>query len=112
MPRRHYAPVLLILLLSACAPPGSDSGRAAAYRCTNGGIISARYDPGGAEAVLFLPDRTVTLPRAPSASGTRYSDGTFTLWESKGEARVEFGQTALYEGCKAVRFGPGNTPRF
>lgn len=105
MPRRLSVPLLLLLSLSACALPQGEDVRAVAYRCTNGGIISARYDLTGGTAVLFLPDRNLTLPRAPSASGARYSDGTFTLWEAGGEARVEFGQTALYEGCKPVRFG-------
>jgi membrane-bound inhibitor of C-type lysozyme len=112
MRRRLCVPVLLSLLLCACAPLRNEDARATAYRCSNGGIISARYLPDGGSAVLFLPDRTLTLPRAPSGSGTRYSDGTFTLLSVGEEARVEFGQTALYEGCRAVRFGPENTPQF
>lgn len=97
--------LFLCIILSACAPPRSEEIRAVAYRCSNGGVISARYDLAGETATLFLPDRTMTLPRAPAATGTRYSDGTFTLWESGSDAGVEFGQTALYDGCKPVRFG-------
>jgi hypothetical protein len=45
----------------------------------------ARVERGGARWIL---------PLRPSASGTRYSDGTVTFWEHQGEARLELpGQT-------------------
>lgn len=104
MPRRHCIPFLIALALCACAPRPGEDVRAVAYRCDSGGVFSVRYDLRAGTAVLFIPNQTVTLRQAPAASGTRYSDGTFTLWTKGPEARVEFGQTPLYEGCRPVRF--------
>lgn len=106
MPRR-ISPFLLAFALCACVPPSQEDVRAKAYRCDSGGVFSVRYEPGTGTALLFTPTQTATLREVPGTSGTRYSDGTYTLWTVGTDARVEFGQTALYQGCRPVRFEGG-----
>lgn len=49
--------------------------------------VSAVVEPG--QAVLSLPGRALTLPRAISASGARYNEGSTTFWNRGREATFE-----------------------
>ena len=50
-------------------------------------VVVSYRDP---DAVwLFLPERTVKLPRVRSASGAKYSDGKTVFWTQGQEARIE-----------------------
>lgn len=71
------------------------------FTCDDNYEFVARAD--GEEAWVFRPGGTVRLPRLPSASGSKYSDGSATLW-TKGQ------QAFLEEGGKTHR-GCRNDPR-
>ena len=63
-----------------------------AYTCGSDTRVVANFrDPG--LVWLFLPERTVSLPRLRSASGARYGDGSTTFWIKGREARLETGET-------------------
>jgi putative lipoprotein len=49
-------------------------------------------------ALVSTGDTLLALPIAVSASGARYSDGTYTFWEHQGTALFELADTA-YQGC-------------
>ena len=56
-------------------------------------------------AHVTLPDTVLHLPLALSASGARYSDGRYTLWEHQGTARLELpGDT--FRSCVPVPSPP------
>jgi membrane-bound inhibitor of C-type lysozyme len=70
----------------------------ATFLCPDGETIEAEF-VGTDEVVVVLPGQeAMTLPRAESASGARYSDGTTTLWNKGDEVMVEVdGETVLSE---------------
>lgn len=57
------------------------------YECPDDFSFVARIETG--KAWLFLPGNTIDLPQVPSASGTRYSNGSDTFWSKGDEALIE-----------------------
>lgn len=87
------------LLVAGCVLPPSHEY---AHTCPDGYAFNIRYsgadDPGD---VAFLEDASgqTKLPRAPAASGARYSNGA-TVFRSKGdEAMILDGDTVRHQGC-------------
>jgi membrane-bound inhibitor of C-type lysozyme len=109
------APVCLCLLLSGCGgvslnpfakdntqgqsvtPPNSTE-----YQCNGNKHFYVRYLDNGNAAWLIYPDREVSLAKASSASGTRYSNGVAVLDVNNGEAALTDGPAISFTGCKAV----------
>lgn len=57
------------------------------------------YDLKADWALLWLDDGSFfRLPRALSASGARYSDGTHTFWEHQGSGVVDMDGQVIFEG--------------
>jgi membrane-bound inhibitor of C-type lysozyme len=84
----------LALLLPACSlpygePPVSVDGAEVArvYECRDDYAFLVRLE--GDVARLFLPDRTLSLPRQQMASGTKYGRGDVALSLWKDEAMLE-----------------------
>lgn len=90
--------------LAGCAEDGSERlaarGDSASgsgfYQCSQEHFV-ARFDEDS--ALLTLPDRTVRLPRAIAASGSKYSDGDLTLW-SRGETATLTGTDRATAHCR------------
>ncbi len=60
------------------------------YQCPVGISLTATFAGGKSPSVRVEIEGTVwTLPRVPSASGTKYSDGTVTFWIKGESARFE-----------------------
>lgn len=97
-PSRHGLIVLALLTLGACAGQESAPEAAATFDCGDFRFtVAYRAD----SAIVTLPDTTLRLPRAISASGARYSDEISTFWEHQGAALVEFAD-ASYTDCPLV----------
>ncbi len=60
-----------------------------AYRCEEAGYVVANHPPGGDSLWLFLPDTTVSLALTTTASGARYTVGSFVWWTKGNEAILE-----------------------
>lgn len=73
----------------------------ATFVCPDGTRIDTVFDNSADTVTFTLPDETITLPRAVSGSGARYSDGTTTFWNNGNEALVEVNGETIYEGCVA-----------
>ena len=73
----------------------------ATFVCPDGTNIPVVFNNVADEAEVTLPDGVVTLPRAISGSGARYSDGTTTLWNKGNEVLVEVNGATIYEHCVA-----------
>lgn len=58
----------------------------AAFKCTDGTAFTARYADNSVR--LYLPGKTVKLPRTRSASGARYADGKTIYWTKGDEAML------------------------
>ena len=74
---------------AVAGPDAEDAGRVLVYDC--GGLsFTVRLEAKDAEeAELLLPDRSLVLSRAPSASGARYSGDGTVFWDRGDEARLE-----------------------
>lgn len=71
------------------------------YQCQDGTTFSARFS--ATEAVADLPDQpNLALPQVESGSGTKYSDGTTTLWTKGEETFVEVDGDMLFVDCVAI----------
>jgi membrane-bound inhibitor of C-type lysozyme len=66
------------------------------FDCEDGYVFTVHFR--GNDAVVVLPDQTVTLPRAISGSGARYSNGEITFWTKGDSARLEIGGDT-HEAC-------------
>ncbi|MCC6532976.1 MAG: MliC family protein [Burkholderiales bacterium] len=85
------------LSVAAC---GHVDGRSAfIWHCAGGATFSVRFDGQGA-AVVAVGDQLRVLPRAPAASGARYSDGTMQLWEHQGEATLSGTAHGTLRNCR------------
>jgi uncharacterized membrane protein/membrane-bound inhibitor of C-type lysozyme len=67
------------------------------YECPDDYSFVARTETG--KVWLFLPGKTIDLPRVPSASGTKYSSGSNIFWSRAGEALIETGDEK-HAGCR------------
>jgi len=98
----------LLFFLSSCAAPppeevaavdaeslqrGADA-KTFVYECGGDYSFVARIE--GEKAWLFLLGRTVPLPKVPSGSGAKYSNGQITLWSKGEEALMLFGERERY----------------
>lgn len=102
------ARVLTMMLALALASAGCETmedilrpTEPTAFRCGSGHAFSARISEDEARATFAGDASATTLPRVPSASGEKYSDGRTTLWIKGGEAYVERDGKPLHFGCRA-----------
>jgi membrane-bound inhibitor of C-type lysozyme len=85
----------IVALTASCSQQAAPS-RPQAWYCAGGYQFVA--EAGKDQARVTLPDKTVTLAAAPSASGAKYSDGQVTFWNKGSEAMLEMGSES-YRGC-------------
>jgi membrane-bound inhibitor of C-type lysozyme len=87
----------IALLATGCAAHTASPGDLHVQYDCGGFRFSAHY--GREFANITLPDgRAFHLRQAPAASGTRYTDGTNTLLEQGGAARLELAD-AVHTQC-------------
>ncbi len=74
-----------------------------AYNCLINGYVVTDFRKSTDGMWLFLPGKTVLLPAARSASGSRYSNGELSFWNKGSEAILETpeGQDHCVENRKA-----------
>lgn len=105
-----------VLLLAGCAstepnPKGNDNrseGAAtgeqhrvlkATYISDVGARMTAFFDTQAQTVTVTLPDgRRVSLPRAMSGSGARYSNDRETFWEHQGVGSFWIGEKLVFQG--------------
>lgn len=102
--------LLPALLSTACArspraPQGPAPTRDFVFVCADGTRAVIRYpaDDDAATARLSFADRRIALERARSASGARYTAGTFTWWEKGGVAFMEEDGTVIHDDCRVLQ---------
>jgi membrane-bound inhibitor of C-type lysozyme/uncharacterized membrane protein len=78
-------------------PPTETQARTFVYECPDDFSFVARTETG--KIWLFLPGNTIDLPQVPSASGTKYSNGSDTFWSKADEALIETGDYR-HAGCR------------
>ena len=106
----------LSLSLSACtqaptrpahdAPAAPSLPGATLYECTGGTAperIEARYDAANETVTVLFDGSTYLLPRMPSGSGERYSNGSMTWWAKGNEALWQMDENLLLRDCQQMR---------
>ncbi len=73
---------------------------ATAYACDGGKRLVVRYLPGDSSVMIVFPEREFRLDSAPSASGTRYTNGNDTLHSKGDEAMYEEAGKTTYSNCR------------
>lgn len=107
----RFCLISMLLVLNACTEtvPNLNSGRVITstpeqleksktfvYECPDNYSFVSNIE--GQMAWLFLADKTISLPRIPSASGEKYSNGQSTFWNKGEQARLELG-SKVYKNC-------------
>lgn len=83
--------------------PGSVS-----YSCRDGRRFQVRYYTNQAE--LYLDGTTYYLSQVPTASGTRYTDGSIVLNTQGNQASIDINGFAVYTDCVGSTSGGTITP--
>ncbi len=99
----HLLVRLLVIVvfgaLVACTKPWASTHE---YTCPDGYAFTIAYsktDNPGDIARLEDADGTTKLPRAPAASGARYSNGATVFWSKGDEALIEQAGRVVHKGC-------------
>lgn len=81
------------------AAPGENTVLKATYISDKGTRMTALFDTQAHTVTVTLPGgRTVTLPRAISGSGARYSNDRETFWEHQGVGSFWIGEKLIFQG--------------
>jgi len=70
------------------------------YACPGGKRFTAAWGLSGDRVRVTAGGVTRILPQAPSASGARYSDGTYEIWGKGDEAMLSGFPGGPYKGCR------------
>ena len=81
------------------AAPEQNTVLKATYISDKGTRMTALFDTQAHTVTVTLPGgRTVTLPRAISGSGARYSNDRETFWEHQGVGSFWTGEKLIFQG--------------
>jgi membrane-bound inhibitor of C-type lysozyme len=84
--------------------PPSPDGTRYNFACAEGKTFSILAFPAAQErVVLMVESKTLPLKQERSASGTRHSDGNYTLIQKGIDAFIEQNGAQTYRDCKASR---------
>jgi len=88
-----------VLLVTACTIPPQHQQK---FACPDGYQFTIRYsgsnDPGDV-AILEDASGQIKLPRAPAASGARYSNGATVFWGKGDAAMILHGDVVEHADC-------------
>jgi membrane-bound inhibitor of C-type lysozyme len=92
-------PIALAIATVPVQAQGQDQELTTTYRyqCSEGRSFEAAYSLDS--ATVQLEGETLTLDQIPAASGTRYSDGSTTLYTKGEEAFIEVDGATTYDEC-------------
>ena len=98
-------PVAMALTLTACSHRGKNIEQINAmrpktivYESIDGETLRVRYNMALETVTLLLPDKTITLPLAISASGARYAADHAVFWNKGTNAFYWLNDTLRFEG--------------
>jgi len=92
--------LLLLFTLTGCSSPKGISTEKFIYECDEGKTLSVEFDTRGEMVMLTINRRWIYLPRVPSASGAKYSDGNSIFWLKGEVATIEIDKGNIYQNCR------------
>ncbi len=96
----------LILLAAGCAHKRfSDGTVKTKYRCEGGFefIAETHKDQGMDQVIVKTGGDLYVLDITPSASGSKFSDGTHTFWTKGDSSILELSEKEVYEECTIIK---------
>ncbi len=91
--------LMTVMAMTACTKPWTPTHE---YTCPDGYAFTIAYsdpDNPGDIAIFEDADGTTKLPRAPSSSGTRYSNEATEFLRSGEEVTIKQAGTVMHNGC-------------
>jgi membrane-bound inhibitor of C-type lysozyme len=90
----------LLITLTTCSPLKARTPWEKVYECDEGKLLLVEVNQRDESVMLTISGKWYYLPKVPSASGAKYSDGNNTFW-SKGEsAIIELDNKITYQNCR------------
>jgi len=69
------------------------------FRCPDGRMVMARFEPQDDFVNMRFQDRDLRLPHVISGSGARYSDGKTTFWNKGRSVLMEVDEKIVVQDC-------------
>lgn len=96
-----YVRVLFFLfILTGCSSPKGISTQKFIYQCDEGKTLLVEFDTRGEMVMLTINRLWIYLPKVPSASGVKYSDGNSVFWMKGEVATIEIDQSNRFQNCR------------
>jgi len=90
----------LIFTLTCCSSLKRITTEKFIYQCDEGKTLSVEFDTRGEMVMLTIDRRWIYLPKMPSASETKYSDGNSIFWLEGEIATIEVDKGNLHQNCR------------
>jgi membrane-bound inhibitor of C-type lysozyme len=91
---------LFLFTLTGCSSPKGISTEKFIYQCDESKTLSVEFDTRREMVMLTIQRRWIYLPKVPSASGTKYSDGNSVFWLKGDIATIEIDKRNIYQNCR------------
>jgi membrane-bound inhibitor of C-type lysozyme len=96
----HLGILFILFIVTCCSSPKGISTEKFVYQCDEGKTLGVEFDTRGEMVMLTINRRWIYLPRVPSASGAKYSDGNSIFWLKGEVATIEIDQGTIYQNCR------------
>ena len=87
----------------SCSQINFGEGKWLAFRCPDGQIVMARFEPQDEFVSVQFGGRDLRLPHVISGSGARYSDGKTTFWNKGDSVFMEVDDQIVVQDCMLQR---------
>lgn len=94
-----FGAVVLLAMISCAQVNKGAEQKWLSFRCPDGRIVMARFEPQDEFVNMRFEDRELRLPRVISGSGARYSDGKTTFWNKGRSVLVEVDEKIVVQDC-------------
>ncbi len=92
--------LVCLLILAGCSSPKGISTQKFIYQCDEGKTLLVEFDTRGEMVMLTIDRRWIYLPKVPSASGAKYSDGNSVFWIKGEVAAIDIDQSTRFQNCR------------
>jgi membrane-bound inhibitor of C-type lysozyme len=94
-----FAAVALAVMLSCSVTKVETQQSWLSFRCPDGQIVMARFEPQDQFVSVRFAGLDLRLPHVISGSGARYSDGKTTFWNKGNSALMEVDDKVIVQDC-------------
>lgn len=96
----YFGIFIVLFTLVGCSTPKGISTQKFTYQCDDGKTLLVEFDTRGEMVMLTINRRWIYLPKVPSASGAKYSDGNSVFWVKGDVTTIEIDQSTRFQNCR------------